>query len=113
VAVLDRPGAVLHQPDPLVAARRAAPVAGELDEIELVHSFDRPRQVGDEEKGALERRDEHEVESGVIRGDLGTQLADTPLDLLGGKVRLADAQVVGYRAKSSLNRWARRSMSRR
>jgi len=60
-----------------------------------VHSFDRPRQVGDEEQGALERRDEYEVEPGVIRGDLGAQFADAPLYLLGGEVRLADAQVVG------------------
>jgi len=60
-----------------------------------VHSFDRPRQVGDEEEGALERRDEHEVEAGVVGGDLGAQLADPPLDLLGGEVGLADAQVVG------------------
>jgi hypothetical protein len=60
-----------------------------------VHGFDRPRQVGDEEERPLERRDEQEVEPGVIRSDLGTQFADAPLDLLGGEIRLADAQVVG------------------
>ena len=36
VPILDRSVQVLQQPDPLVAARRGAPVAGELDEVEVV-----------------------------------------------------------------------------
>ena len=36
VPILDRPVQVLQQPDPLVAARRGAPVAGQLDEVEVV-----------------------------------------------------------------------------
>jgi len=78
-----------------VAARDGAAIACELDEIELVDRPDRAREVGDEEQGAFERRDEQEVEAGVVDGDLGAQLADARLDLLCGEVSLADAQVVG------------------
>jgi len=78
-----------------VAARDGAAVPGELDEIELMNRRDRPREIGHEEQGALERRDEQWVEAGIIGRDLGAQLADARLDLLGGEVRLADAQVVG------------------
>ena len=59
--------------------------------VELLERF--PAEDGDLIVQIKER--EHEVEPGVIRGDLGTQLADAPLDLLGGEIRLADAQVVG------------------
>jgi len=96
-----------------VASRLGASVPGELDEIELVHQRDGPRKVGGEEQRAFERCDENQVEPGVVLGNLRAQLDDARLDLLGGEVRLADAQVVAQRAKSSLNRWARRSMSRR
>jgi hypothetical protein len=41
VAVLDRSVQVLQQANPLVAAWRRAPVAGELDEIDLVRRADR------------------------------------------------------------------------
>jgi hypothetical protein len=95
VTIRDRSVQILQQPDPLMAARRGAAVAGKLHEIELVQRSDRSRQIGDEEQGPLERGDEHEVEALVIVGDLGAELADAPLDLLGGKVGLADAQVVG------------------
>jgi hypothetical protein len=60
-----------------------------------VQQRDRAGEIGGEEERALQRRDEDEVEAGVIGGDLGAELADAPLDLLGGEVRLADAQVVG------------------
>jgi hypothetical protein len=78
-----------------------------------VHHPDRAREVGDEEQRALQRGDEHEVEPGVVGRDLGAELGDARLDLLAREVRLADAEVVAQRARSSLNRWARRSMSRR
>ena len=78
-----------------MAAGRSVPVAGELDEVDLVRGPDRAREVREEEQGALERRDEQWVEAGIIGRDLGAQLADARLDLLGGEVRLADAQVVG------------------
>src|SRR6266550_2054249 len=95
VAALDRPVQVLQQPHPLVPPRDGAVIAGELDEIEFVERRDRSREVGEEEQGAFERRDEQEVEAGVVGGDLGAHLADARLDLLGGEVGLADAKVVG------------------
>jgi hypothetical protein len=96
-----------------VAAPAGAAIAGELDEVELVKGGNRAREVGDEEERAFERRDEYEIEAAVVGGDLGPELDDARLDLLRGEVRLADSKVVAYRATSSLNRWARRSMSRR
>jgi hypothetical protein len=41
VALLDGPVQVLQEANPLVAAGRSAPVAGELDEIDLVRRADR------------------------------------------------------------------------
>jgi len=41
-----------------VAARDRAAVTGELDEVELMDQRDSAREVGKEEQGALERRDE-------------------------------------------------------
>jgi hypothetical protein len=78
-----------------VTARDSTAVAGELDEIELVYQRDRTRQVGDEKQRTFERRDEQQIETGVVGGDLGAQFADARLDLLGGEVGLADAQFVG------------------
>jgi hypothetical protein len=78
-----------------VPPRDGAVIAGELDEIEFVERRDRSREVGEEEQGAFERRDEQEVEAAVVGGDLGAPFADARLDLLGGEVGLADAQVVG------------------
>jgi hypothetical protein len=78
-----------------VPPRDGAVIAGELDEIEFVERRDRSREVCEEEQGTFERRDQQEVEAGVVGGDLGPHFADAPLDLLGGEVGLADAQVVG------------------
>jgi hypothetical protein len=66
-----------------VAARDGAAVTGELDEIELMDQRDRAREVGKEEQGALERRDEQEIAIGVVGGDLGAELGDARPDLLG------------------------------
>jgi hypothetical protein len=96
-----------------VAAGSVAAVAGELDEIELVRDRDGAREIGEEEERALERSDEQGVETVVVGRDLGAELGDASLNLLGREVRLADPEVVVQRARSSLNRWARRSMSRR
>jgi hypothetical protein len=96
-----------------MAPWRRAPVAGELDEIDLVRRADRTREVREEEKRSLERRDEDRIEPGVVGRDLCSELGDAALDLLGGEVRLADPEVVAQRARSSLNLCARRSMSRR
>jgi hypothetical protein len=96
-----------------VPAGSGASVAGELDEVQLVQSGDCPREVGGEEERAFQRGDENEVAVWVVGRDLGPQFGDARLDLLLGEVRLTDAKLGGYRAKSSRNRWASRSMSRR
>jgi hypothetical protein len=78
-----------------------------------VRRTDCAREVGEEEERPLQRRHEDRIEAGVVGRDLRTELRDAALDLLGGEVRLADPEVVAQRARSSLNRCARRSMSRR
>jgi hypothetical protein len=86
-----------------VAAGRRAPVAGELDEVELVRDPNCAREVGDEEERALERRDQDRVESLVVRRDLGAELGDPRLDLVGREKCVPDAQGAGYLASSSRN----------
>jgi hypothetical protein len=53
-----------------------------------------PREIGDEEERAFQRSDEDRVEAVVVGGDLGAELADPCLDLLGGEVGFADEQLV-------------------
>jgi hypothetical protein len=72
MAALDGPVQVLQQANPLVAARRGAPVAGELDEIDFVRRTDRPREVGEEEERSLQRRDEDRIKARVVGRDLRT-----------------------------------------
>jgi hypothetical protein len=59
-----------------------------------VRGPDCTREVGEEEERSLQRRDENRIETRVVRRDLRAQLRDPALDLLGGEVRLADAEVV-------------------
>ena len=66
-----------------MTARRRTAVAGQLDEVELVRDLNCAREIRDEEERALERRDEDRVEPLVIRRDLGAELGDPRLDLLG------------------------------
>ena len=78
-----------------MSARRRSAVAGQLEEIELVRDLDGAREVGDEEERALERRDQDGVATLVLRRDLGAELRDARLDLLGREKRVADAQGAG------------------
>jgi hypothetical protein len=48
-----------------------APVAGELDEVDLVRDRDRPAEVGEEDEARLEEPDQQQVAVGVLGGDLG------------------------------------------
>jgi hypothetical protein len=96
-----------------MSAGSGASVAGQFDKIQLVQGRDRAREVGGEEQRAFQRGDEDEVAVRVVGRDFRPELGDARLDLLLGEVRLADAKLGGYRAKSSRNRWASRSMSRR
>ena len=77
-----------------MAAGRFRPVAGELDEVELVRDRNRTREVGEEDEARLQERDEDQVAVGVVRGDLRAELGHAALKLLGGEEHLADACVV-------------------
>jgi hypothetical protein len=74
----------------------------------------RPREVGEEDEGALEDGDEKRLAALVVIRDLRAQLGDPRLDLLAGEVDLSNPRVKGfYQAMLSLYFWARRSKSRR
>jgi hypothetical protein len=66
-----------------------------------VRDRDRAREVGEEDEARLQQRDEEQVAAGVVAGDLGAQLADAALQLLGGEEDVADAGVQIYDARSS------------
>jgi hypothetical protein len=66
-----------------VPAGVGAVVARELDER------DRAREVGQEDEARLQQRDEQQVAAGVVARDLGAELADARLQLLGGEKDLA------------------------
>jgi hypothetical protein len=96
-----------------VTSHRGPPVAGELDEIEVVMNRDRAREIGDEEQTRLEGADEERLRAAVVGSDLPAEIRDAGPDLIGGQVDVADALVgMRYEASSSRYRWARRSMSR-
>jgi hypothetical protein len=84
-----------------VAARLGAFVAGQLDEVDLVRDRDRPREVGEEDEARLQQRDKQQVAVSVVTRDLGTELGDASLDLLGREKDLTDAGVRDYDARSS------------
>jgi hypothetical protein len=58
-----------------------------------VRDLDLPREVGGEEEGALEDRDEDEVAGRVVARDLGPELGDAGRDLLPGEIDLAGTVV--------------------
>jgi hypothetical protein len=112
VAAVDAHAQILEQP--YLATAAAVPVIGrQRDEIEVVDDRQRAREIGDEDDCGLERSDEYRLQTLVVGRDLGSELLDASLDLLPREVDLADPLVGGYEARSSLYRWARRSMSRR
>jgi len=96
-----------------VAAHRGAPVARELDEVQVVVDRDRAREVGDEQQAGLERPDDQRLALTVVGLDLAPELGYAGADLLRGQIDVADALVDrGYEASSRRYRSARRSMSR-
>jgi hypothetical protein len=48
------------------------------------------REIRDEEHGGLERGDQNGLEALVVGGDLGSELFDPRVDLLGREVRLTE-----------------------
>ena len=72
-----------------MAAGVGAVVAGELYEVDRVRDRDRAGEVGQEDEARLQQRDEQQVAAGVVARDLGAELADARLQLLGGEKDLA------------------------
>jgi hypothetical protein len=91
VAALDRRVQVLDQPGRVAVL--LAPVAGQLDEVELVRDRYCAREVGDEDGARLERRDQDGVLALEVARDLRAQLADARGDLRCGEVDLTDPGV--------------------
>jgi hypothetical protein len=58
-------------------------VAGELDEVEPVQDREGARQVGDEDEARFQRADEEGLAALVVGRDLGAELGDAGLQLLG------------------------------
>jgi hypothetical protein len=58
-----------------------------------VRDRDRPGEVGREDEGALEDRDEQKIAARVVANDLGSQLADAAGELLPGEIDLAGARL--------------------
>jgi hypothetical protein len=84
-----------------VPARVRAVVAGELDEVDLVESRDRAREVGEEDEARLQQREQQQLAARVVPRDLGPELFDAAPQLLRGEEDLADARPRGYDARSS------------
>jgi hypothetical protein len=84
-----------------VAAGVGAVVAGELDEVDRVPDRDCPGEVGQEDEARLQQRDEQQVTAVVVAGDVGAELADARLQLLGREKDLAYSRVSDYDARSS------------
>ena len=79
-----------------------AVVARELDEVDLMGDRDRAGEVGDEDEARLQRRDENRLATGVVARDLGAELLDARIQLLGREEDVADAGVRRfYEARSS------------
>jgi hypothetical protein len=89
---VDAHAQVLQEPD-LAAASAVPVVAREIDEVDVVDDRDGAGEVGDEDDRRLERGDQDGLEALVVGGDLGPELFDPRLDLLGGEVRLADPRI--------------------
>jgi hypothetical protein len=93
VAVLHRRVQILQQPYAVVAAGGRSPVAGQLDEVELVVDADRPREVADERDARLQRADEQRLAPVVVALQLAAELPYPRRDLLGVEEDLADPLV--------------------
>jgi hypothetical protein len=107
VASADLGVEVLQQPDP----RAVLVVRRELEEVELVRDRQRAREIGEEDEARLQRRDEERRLAGVVEREVGTELPYACVELLASEVDIADA-ARRQLARSSLNRSARRVMSR-
>ena len=87
----DRGVQVLQQPDRAGAPAR---VGGELEEVDGVGDGQGTREVREEDRAGLERRDEQRLAARIRGGQLGAQLADAARDLAAGQVDLPDRVTV-------------------
>jgi hypothetical protein len=94
MASVDAHAQVLEQPD-LLPTAAVSVVAGQGDDVQIVDDRQRTGEVGDEDERGLQRGDEDGLEPVVVDGDLGAQLLDPAVDLLGGQVDVADPLVDG------------------
>ncbi len=95
VAPLDRRVEVLEDPhDPGGLGRRA--VGGHGHEVDLDGDLERPHQVREEEHGALEDANEHQIAADIVPRDLGRELADALRQPVLGYEDLADPVVVAH-----------------
>ncbi len=74
---------IFQEADALVAAGLGAVVAGELDEVECVQDRERAREVADERQTRLQRADDERLAPGEVPRDLGAELSDAGVNLLG------------------------------
>ena len=87
MAVFERNIEILQQPDLARAFGRGA-VARDRDEIERHGSRHRPGEIGEKDKRALEHGDKvQRFALAIVAIDLGSQLTDTRVNLVGGKQR--------------------------
>ena len=86
-------------------------VGGHGHEVDLARDLDVAHEVGQEEHGALEHADQQQVLARVVARDLGGQLADPVLELVGLDEDLADGGVAhgGSVGAVSAGRGRRRS----
>jgi len=89
VAALDLRVEVLEEANALFVD----PVAGELDEIEVVVDRDRARQVADERDARFQTTDEQRLPAGVVAGQLSAELPNARADLVSIEKDVADALV--------------------
>jgi virulence-associated protein VagC len=89
VAPIELDVEILQEPDAVVVV----PVTGQLEEVEVVEDRDRARQVAEKRDAALQRADEQRLSPGVVRCQLGADLAYPGADLVGVEEDLSDAFV--------------------
>jgi hypothetical protein len=87
VPVDDREVEILQQLD---AAAVPAPVGSELEEVDRMGDRERAREVGEEQRARLERRDENRLAAGIGLRELPAELRDAAADLAAGQVDLPD-----------------------
>src|SRR5215217_2440972 len=95
VAALERGVEVLEDPHDAGGVRRGA-VGGDGHEVDLARDLDLAHQVAEEEDGALEDADQEQVLVRVVAGDLGAELADAVLQVVGLDDDLADGFVAQH-----------------